>query len=270
MPKQVRVYKDHVYYPEGSASRDLYVNKKESKRKWRTSPRRIASQVDLTAPRICGTRCVAKSKSTGHRCRKRACIDYRYCTTHLASVKHLLIAKSRRLHDFGVNGMGLYAYDPDINKIQKDANGFPIADRTHRVFAKDKEIGDYGGERLSRAEFNERYEDPRDQETGSYAEGGTNFIVDGLSAASAVSYSNESIDVADLLNKADSYKEFKEEYERKARRDGRANVKTKQRANMIRMITTKPVYQGEEILWHYGPGYWGTPGMKSVITGSAW
>lgn len=270
MPKEARVYKDHVYYPEGSAANELYVNRKGSKKTWRTSPRRVASQVDLTAPRICGMQCVATSKSTGQRCRRKTCMDYRYCPTHLASMKHLRIAKSKRLHELGVDGMGLYAYNPEFGALAKDANGFPIPDKTHRVFSKDKEIGDYGGERLSRAEFDDRDEDPRNLETGSYAEGGTNFYLDGLSAASAVSYSNESIDVAALMRDAADYAAFKEAYDRKARRDGRANVKTKQRAKMIRMITTKPIFQGDEILWHYGAGYWGTAGMKSFITGSAW
>jgi hypothetical protein len=270
MPKEVRVHQDHVYYPEGDAEQDLYVNRKISKRTWRTSPRRVASQVDLTAPRICGRQCVGTSKSTGQRCRRRTCMDYRYCPIHLAAVKHLLIAKSKRLHDLGVDGMGLYAYDPEIGRLQKDAHGFPVPDKTRRVFAKKSEIGDYGGERLSRAEFDARYEDPENRETGSYAEGGTNFILDGLAAASAVSYSNESLDVAALMRSAHTYREFKAAYDRRSSRDGKANVQTKQRANMIRMVATKPIYQGDEILWHYGPGYWGTPGMKSFITGSAW
>ena len=267
MPKEVRVYRDHVYYPEGG---DLYVNRREPKARWRVSPRRVASRTDLTAPRTCGRRCVAQSKSTGQRCRRRTCMDYRYCPTHLASEKHLMIGKSKRLHDLGMRGMGLYAYDPAHGRLERDADGFPVPDKALRVFRKGAEIGDYGGEVLSKAEYDDRYEDPRDEESASYAESGSSVIVDGLSAASAVSYSNESIDVAKLLRESKSYAGFKAAYERKARRDGKANVETKQRAKMIRMVARKPIAQGEEILWHYGPGYWGTAGMKTFLTGKAW
>ena len=280
MPKEVKVHKDKVYYPEGNASRDLYVNRKMSKRQWRTSPRRVAG-IDLTAPRICGTQCVAVSESTGRRCRRRTCVDYRYCSQHLAREKHLMVGKSKRLHELGVNGLGLYAYNPELGKLKKDAHGFPVKEMALRVFRKmppsvkrdkmmDYVIGDYGGEVLTTHEKNARYEDPDDMETAAYAEGGTNFVLDGLSAASAVSYSNESLDVARLMRDSSDQRDFKSRYQAAGARDRASKVQTKQINHMIRMLPTKDIYQGEEILWHYGPGYWGTEGMKRVITGSGW
>ena len=280
MPKEVRVHKNKVYYPEGDASRDLYVNRKLTKKQWRTSPRRVAG-VDLTAPRICGERCVTVSDRTGQRCRRRTCVDYRYCAQHLALEKHLMVGKSKRLHDLGVNGLGLYAYNPEFGKLRKDAHGFPIRDGEHRVFKKmpanvkrnkmlEYAIGDYGGEVLTAQEKNDRYEDPDDMETAAYAEGGTNFILDGLSAASAVSYSNESLDVARLMRESADRRDFGQRYQAAAARDRLWKVQTRQVDKMIRMFPMKDIYQGDEILWHYGPNYWGTEGMKRVITGSGW
>lgn len=265
----VKLYKGQVYYPEGSARSGLYVNKKESKKKWRTSPRRGTGKEDLKAPRTCGLRCVAKSR-TGERCKRRVCMDYRYCHTHLATEKHLLIAKSKRLSGFHLEGFGLYAYDPKHGSIKRDEKGLPIPSKTSVVFKKGDEIADYGGEILSKKQFDDRYEDPKDLDTGAYVESGTNLILDGLSAASAVTYSNESIDVASLMRRARDERSFERLYSEKVNGDRRRNAMTKQRSRMIRMVATKPIHQGEEILWNYGPTYWSSSGMKRYITGHGW
>jgi len=271
----ITVDKDRVYYPEGGR---LYISK--GKNGGRTSPRRVVG-VDLKAPRICGSRCVATSKS-GSRCRRKTCQDYRYCPQHLAINKHLLIGKSKRLHQLGVDGMGLYAYDPSLGTLLKDATGYPVREMGKVVFRKpptnatikklkDYIIGDYGGERMSRQEFIERYGDPNNVETAAYAEGGTGFILDGLAAASAVSYSNEPLDIAKLMrDSGGSRAVFVNSYNKAAEKDKKKNAMTRQIDKTIRMIPTRVIRQGEEILWHYGPGYWGTEGMKRVITGTGW
>ena len=237
-----------VYYPEGG---ELYVNKGYDRRKWRISPRRGSKQPDLTAPRICGMQCVAKSKSTGQRCRRRTCIDYRYCNQHLVIHKHLAVRMSKRLKELGVPGLGLYAQDPS---------------RTV-VFKKGAIIGEYGGEKMSRDDWNRRYNDPEDKDTGTYSAGSGNkgSVFDGIAAASAVSYANEPSDVAKLLGKSTSYADFKRRYP-----DVRGNVSTRSVKGVMKMFALKDIRHGEEILFNYGPEYWGTDGMKRYITGSGY
>ena len=194
-------------------------------------------------------------------------MDYRLCSRHLAAVKHLLIAKSKRLHEVGAAGMGLYAAR---GKVAKDADGYPARARTV-VFRKDDEIGEYGGERMTREEFRARYKDDRDLETASYAESGTTHVFDGLSAASAMSYSNESLNIVDLMHKAGrSKRRFEQLYNEASKRDRRANALSHQRRSMVRLYAARAIHQGEEILWHYGPQYWSSVGMKRVLTGSGW
>ena len=268
-PTKVKIYKKRVYYPEGKASRDLYVNKRYEKR---ISPRRIVGS-DLTAHRICGKQCVALSASTNRRCKHKTCQDYRYCSIHLAYLKHLVVAKSKRLRDFQVEGLGLYAYDPMKGTLKKDAHGIPIEDNSKTVFRKGDFVGDYGGERLSKKQFNARYKDKDDQETASYAESGEKggWILDALGAASAVTYANESLNVAKLLSTAKSRRSFEKQYESAASKDKKASCYTVDDGHkMIKMKAGRTIHQGEEILWHYGPGYWSTNGMKSMLTGKAW
>jgi hypothetical protein len=187
----------------------------------------------------------------------------------LAKVKHLLVAKSKRLHSMGVDGLGLYAYDPDVEMpLKKDENGIPIATR-HVVFREGQAIGMYGGEKLTKKQFDDRMGDPDDYETASYAEdGGKGFILDGLAAASAVSYANESLDVAKLMSQSKNQRDFVSRYNAAADADSRVNALTK--GGNARMYATKAIRQGQEILWNYTAGYWDREGMKRYITGSGW
>jgi hypothetical protein len=269
--KVAPVDKKRVYYPEGNPDKALYVNKSKGDQKnWRISPRRHAGD-DITVPRICGRRCVATTKTTGHRCRRRTCQDYRYCTAHLASKKHLFIGKSKRLYNLKLDGLGLYAFNPEFGPLTKDKHGFPVMARGV-VFKKNAEIGDYGGEKMTRKQFDDRYDDPNHYETAAYAEEGEsqNYILDGLSAASTVSYANESLDIGDLMSHSRTYSGFQKKYEKAAKHDGRVNAYTAERGDTVRMVAGKHIYQGEEILWHYGPEYWGTRGMKTAVTGKDW
>lgn len=238
-----------VYYPEGKAG-DLYVNRRYPRSKWRISPRRATKQPDLTAPRVCGLQCVAISSSTHQRCKRRTCVDYRYCAQHLKIVKHLAVRMSKRLEKLGVPGLGLYATAP---------------------FKKGSELGDYGGEKLTRAAWNKRYNDPKDKETGAYSlaagHSKTGFVFDGLAAASAISYANEANDVAKMLTKAKSYKDFSKMYNEVGET---GNAYTRSVAGNIKMFARKDIKENDEVLVNYGPEYWGTDGMKSYITGSGW
>ena len=273
MPKQVRVYRDSVFYPEGPLT-DLYVaDNKRSKSRWRISPRRATEgNLDVTAPRVCNLHCVATSVSTGRRCGRRTCMDYRYCPTHLATIKHLLIARSRRLSELGHPGLGLYAYNPRLGRLVKDGNGLPVADATQAVFEADDEVGDYGGERLTREQFDARYEDPDDRETATYAAGADRrgFVMDGLAAATAVSYSNESLDIADIYARSRNPRSFNSTYSAAARRDPRSNAEIRPKGDTVAMYATKRIHQGEEILWNYTSTYWSSSGMKKLITDRDW
>lgn len=269
--RKVGVDRRRVYYPEGSPDEDLYVNDDRGDAGKRRVSRRGHRGEDVTAPRICGRRCVATTKTTKKRCKRPTCQDYRYCPTHLASEKHLYIGPSERLHEVGAEGLGLYAFDPDLGRMEKDPNGFPVR-KKHVVFKKDEEIGDYGGEKMSKREFDDRYDDPKNRETSSYSIGAARggWVLDGLAAASAVTYSNESLNVGKLMRRSKTPAAFKKAYEAAAEKDRRANALMRQRNKMVRMKAARPIRQGEEILWHYGAPYWNTLGMKKLLTGKGW
>lgn len=254
------ISKDHLYVERSHKSRS----------RWRRSSRLGTRRSDLIAPRVCSSMCIAKSKKSNKRCRKVTCMDYRYCPVHLASEKQLLIYKSKRLHDLKLNGLGLYAYDPSLGKLDKDAGGFPKVGRKV-VFKTDEEIDEYAGERMTMQQHNDRYDDPDDMDTAAYAESGTNYVIDGIAAASAVSYANESLDIKSLMDKYKKRSKFEEKYEEAASEDPKANATTQEgRDKVIRMYAGKPIRQGQEILWHYGPDYWGSLGMKRMVTGKDW
>ena len=191
-----------------------------------------------------------------------------YTHIYFEGEKHLLISKSRRLHQLGVNAMGLYAY---TGKIEKDANGFPKIDMNTRVFSKNDIIDEYGGERLSDSQFDVRYADPNDFETASYAiKGLGNVIFDGLAAATALSYSNESIDVEKLMKKYPKQADFEYHYRQIASKDSKANAKLKDSVRAPRMVAARNIYKGQEILWNYGAEYWSSRGMKIFLTKGGW
>ena len=265
-----------MYYPGGNPERDLFVNRKYPRKLWRTSPRRAMAarshkNEDLIAPRVCGLNCIVINAVTGHKCRRPTCQDYRYCTRHLASIKHLLIAKSKRLHDLGVDGLGLYAYNPKFGRAHSYAKGIPIMDPTHIVFKTGDVLGEYGGEILTKAEFDSRYDDRDNDETATYAESGyKGFLVDGLGATSAISYSNESLDIGKLMRHSRDQNDFVQRYDTAAEYDHRTNVMTRQRKGMIEMVATRSIAHCEEILWNYTSSYWASEGMKRFITGLGW
>ncbi len=238
------------------------------------SPMRTKDHEDVIGYRVCAKNCSAKVN--GRLCGRRTCMDYRYCWQHLIIKKHLLIAPSRKLMSFGIPGkpLGLYAVVnlKTMKEAGRDINGIP--NKTDRVvFNKGDVVDSYDGEVIDK---NKRYPDPDDQETISYGvEGGDGTIFDGLSAARAVSYSNETINVKLLMEKATSKTAFKKEYREAEERAygprGTANVdSTSDRTGPVKIEAVRKIRHGDEILWTYGPDYWSTEGMKKFITGTGW
>ena len=293
MPREVAVLVARVN-PYTGARSGLRVNVKRPRRFWRTSPsRRRASEDDghrdLIAPPICG-RCLAVSAKTGRRCKRSTCLDYRHCPQHLALLQHLAIAPSRRLRDLGVpnKALGLYAVDP-ATKLAKDREGFPTfsaaaaAATAPVVYRRGEVVAEYGGEHLTQADFDERYGDAHNRDTAAYAEGfdpDGSGVIDGLAAASAATYSNEALDVAALYRRARTYAAFIRLYNNAARTAANralVNVDSEQRgggaaamARTMLLIATRQIRHGEEIVWNYGHGYWGTESMKRYVTGRGW
>lgn len=309
-----------VLTPRPDIGSMAYVPQRRSKRLWRTSPRRRTAaeadgSLDVTARPICG-RCIATSRSTGQRCSRNSCLDYRYCMQHLHSEAHLAIAPSRRLSALGVpnKALGLYAAHAGV-KFVKDSLGFPLAPyaqprfmdpRTRMpqsmpavVFRTGDVVTPYGGEMLTRAQFNERYQDPADMDNAAYAAevaarpvyervGGKRVrsldpatgepltlrqVVDGLAAASAASYSNEALNVRALMLRARDRADFERLYDAeaaKAENVSLVNVRANQRGGVPTLFASKPIAHGAEVLWNYGSSYWAAESMKRALTGAGW
>ena len=280
MVREAAVDLSRVYYPGGRPDPSLQVNAKRRRNLWRTSPKRrnagdADGHRDLTAAPVCG-RCLAMSRSTNLRCKRRTCLDYRYCPQHLSSIEHLAIAPSRRLRDLGVphKAVGLYAVAPN-QRLLKDREGFPlISAAAPVVFSRGKDITPYGGEVLSPATFAERYGDPGDRDTAAYALGMTGRrVVDGLSAATAATYSNEALDMAPLMRHARNYAEFAKIYNAAERTDANQrliNVDSHQSQNVVYLRATRAIHHGEEILWNYSHVYWGSESLRRYLIGKGW
>ena len=273
---KAKVDLDQVYYAKGKTEQRrgrklMYVNERKHFR--RSSPMRAPGHEDVEAPRVCSLGC--KAKVNGHHCRRRTCMDYVYCYQHLISKRHLFIAPSRHLRLMGVPGnpLGLYAV-AGIRQLRlagKDAYGAPrMTDEL--VFKKDAQIGSYGGEILPNK--NERYADPEDKETATYAvEIADGTIFDGLTASGALSYSNDAINVKKIMTKYPTEKAFVRAYkteEKAAKRDIVNIAVSDTQDKSVRFKTTRAVTHGTELLWTYGSLYWSTPGMKYYITGKGW
>lgn len=275
MPR-AKVDLDAVYYSEHPKTqrkgrRLLYINQRYE----RTSPMRFPGHEDVVAPRVCARKC--KANVRGHKCRRHTCMDYRYCWLHLVTKKHLLIAPSRRLKSFGIPGkpLGLYAVASlkSLRTAGRDADGAPnqtdelVFDTAQRIQTN------YGGERI---DMDERYPDPDDKETGTYTvELADGSVYDALAAASALSYSNEVINVRDLMLKHRTKTTFKRAYAEAAKKEhgarGKANIDVANTGGgMIMFQAIRPITHGQELLWTYGTEYWDVDGLKYYLTGTGW
>lgn len=208
--------------------------------------------VTVSCKSACG-RCSAIVRSTNRRCAKPACIDFRYCVMHLASLKHLAVVMSR--HVPGTKG--LYAVTGAIYK--KKTDGTPKEDANVIVFRRGDHIDEYGGERMTKDELNARYEDREDRETAPYAMSRPDgAVLDAMCARTAIAYSNDSTpDVARLLSL--SRDAFATAYNAGSNAD---NMKAK---NGV-FEASRDIHHGEELLWHYGADYWTSEGMRRSMT----
>lgn len=184
--------------------------------------------------------------NTGARCRRKPCVDYRYCTQHLINVVHLYIGKNSRnlrRRRRQVEGRGLYAVSGsgDLKHAGID-NGIPNVDRGIVVFRDGDLIDVYGGEMMSKNRIDRRYRDPN--AVATYAITSRKHGVDAYCASTAAAYANDPYnpDLPDPYNTARA----------------RANVEMHyDRANRtFEMYATKDIRHGEEILLHYGREYW--------------
>lgn len=263
-----KVNLDKVYYSDDpdkqrKGRKLLYVNYR--KRYRRTNPMSRGDRA-VVAPRVCTRKCLAITG--GRHCRRRSCFDYRYCWQHLASEKHLLIAPSRRLASFGIPGnpLGLYAVADSKDRV-------PVKKPQEIVFKKGEMIDMYGGEEI---DPDERYPDPKNRETATYAvTAADGTVYDALAAAGAVSYSNEVVDVRDLMERHKTKAGFVRAYKAAEKKEygphGHANIGVANSGGgMIKFKATRPVSHGQELLWTYGSEYWESDGMKYYLTGSSW
>jgi hypothetical protein len=235
---------------------------------------------------------------------------------HLQSDAKLAIAPSRRLRDIGVpnKALGLYAAHPRV-RLAKDRQGFPMPSALQPRLRDDEtgaqqrgpaiafRVGQvvtiYGGEVLTREQFDDRYDDPGNMDTAAYAVQmapraamGTGAdgrrqrqldavgdpvthrnVVDGLAAASAATYSNEPLDIAAVMRASRDRADFQHRYDAAAATAANSalvNVRTRQRQGAVELVAIKPIEHGREILWNYTWGYWAGETMKRYVTGTGW
>ena len=195
---------------------------------------------------VCG-RCMYKNPSTGSRCSRITCQDYRYCYQHLVMVKHLFISpNSRHLRSLNppLVGKGVYAVSSlaSLKKMNKQTR-IPTVNKGVIVFHKGDEIDVYGGEMLNEAAFKERY--PKDNTVATYtvADEGSKLYTDGLCARTAAANANDP--AANIVN----YKVNNS--------DANVRVLLESDHKSFVMQATKAIHQGEELLYEYGANYWG-------------
>lgn len=217
-----------------------------------------------TCPRVCRRNCVYIVPRTGKRCGRRACSDYNYCNIHLAVVEKLMVAPSRHLQKMGLAGLGLYAVADYTHALRlrkalvQTAGGGKKSEPV--VFERGAKITEYGGEKMTKAEFDQRYTGG-DDETAAYAWNDGAMIVDGLCASSGASYMNEAVNVGKLkaARPADFAVAFRAEADR-LRKNGTINVLSsvsgKGKNRRIVFKAARPIRNGEELLITYDAEYW--------------
>jgi hypothetical protein len=220
-------------------------------------------------------------------------MDYTLCWTHLANRKHVFIAKSRHLRTFNhpVQGLGVYAVlDTRVlrsaGKNHGDG-GSPVEDAGIPVFAAGDILGVYMGERLTRAEFDRRYGDD-ETSTAAYsanvdygadaARPPEGDVMDAIAATNFVSYINEYVDVARIMNQPAMKKNtFVAVYNDREREGATPNVEWYAPSTVDRNYVGPPqiramreIHHGEELLIAYGAEYWNTDALKLSLTSRAW
>lgn len=196
-------------------------------------------------------KCTARIGPRGSRrqCSRGTCLYSPYCWQHSRFKLHLRIMTSLYLNEFGINALGLYAYDKKKADLVE-----PVFHRGDVLRARNtgRHVnGLYGGQRLSQEELDERY-DYEDEEcdvqvdpTAPYA----NKVESGIYDAACQR------GIASLCNSVRRERKFRK---RMPRRKGReVNYRNNARVNKDgNLIFLKDVDHGEEILINYGNAYW--------------
>ncbi len=226
MSKKVRLVFPKLSRVIGRPGSDLRIENSSHESPGRRKILISSGKTTLIGLRVCMKRCTIPS------CPMVSKKDYRYCEKHLATEKHLAIAPSS-------HGMGLFA---DAGKND---------DLTTVVFKKGDVIDEYLGEVFSKSEFSRRYPE---WQTGIYAvQAPGGMYIDALCAPTAASYANDPVNVARLKGRAN----FRANYER-----SNPTTLNSRLGNMlvphrgIKLIATRNIRQGEEIMCKYGADYW--------------
>lgn len=195
---------------------------------------------------ICG-RCTANLAHQTRRCQRKSCRDYRFCSQHLRTIKKLVIAPSRHLIKNGLQGLGLYAV-ANTRPYQTDENGTIIRDN-EIIFRTNEVIDEYCGELLTQQELDDRYDEAGVDGLGSYTlELGTRKsnswkrrhprrFVDAQCAGTAAVYAND-------------YRNL--ELSASSRSNARLEDDTTTHG---RLVASRNIHHGEEILVNYGKEY---------------
>lgn len=237
-----------VWLPAGHDRRSLRIGKRP--RYDRTNCVDATGDVYVCRP-VCGKQCWYVNPRTGTRCRRKTCIDYRYCTQHLIDEKHLYIgARSRHLNSLSppIPQRGLYAVrdGKTLKELGFESRGVPNTNMRDTVFRRGDVIDVYGGEQMTKEELDARYEYP--DAVASYSVNDYDRTIDAFCATTAGAYANDPYDARDgedrflMANR-------KQNAAAVLQRRGEFN-------GLFVMKALRAIHHGEEILYSYGPEYW--------------
>jgi len=205
----------------------FYLSKRNTKRRSRLPK----TQGDIVCKSVCGI-CKGRTKNK-RRCTRKTCMDARFCPAHLKIYKKLMIAPSRHLRSANVNGHGLYAVRP-TGAVAKDDLRAPIFDGETVIFKKGDEVDRYCGEKMSKTQVDERYDEDGEEGQGNYTMPiDENVFIDSQCAATSVAYANDYRGV----------------------RGAKTNCVPENRGDYIVFVAKNNIHHGEEILISYGRGY---------------
>ena len=170
-------------------------------------------------------RCHANT-ATGGRCRRRTCVNGRYCWQHLMRDHHLRV----RASNIPGGGKGLFAQR--TARAARNNNG--------PVFRSEDTIGEYTGDRLNAAQLQQRYPG---NTLGAY-----------VVSASA----NNNIDARSTQTNVVRYANHCRPRNQRAGhcRHNNARFVANQRTGRVRVAATRNINQGDEIYVSYGREYW--------------
>ena len=163
----------------------------------------------------------------GTRCKKRACLDSRYCWVHLKSNDKVVIGKSRVPH----GGLGLFCWtSQNIGPIER-------RDKNDPVFKKGDKITEYGGNVLSKRVLDEWYDykTPEGKTIETTAPYGLEVEADGKQFYDAA-----------CMRKAGAYVNATK---------GTGKIRNA-KLDKGALYALRNIYKGDEILTSYGRHYW--------------